>query len=84
MESLDLTNRLKVKHLSKSTLCLKYFRNVIIVKIKGNNKKINIWKIYLFLLPSLPFQDEVKPFTLSMNIVPELHPSSISLHPFLP
>ena len=64
MEGLDLTYNLvdlkiktRVKHLSKSNLCLKYFRNIIIVMIKGKNKKIKLRKIYPFLLPPLPSQD---------------------------
>ena len=53
MESLDLTYKLfdlkiKVKHLTQSTLCFKYFRIVI---TKRKNKKIKITKIDLFLLP---------------------------------
>ena len=48
---------LKVKHLTESTLCLKYFRNIVIVGTKGKNKKIKTRKIYLFLLPLLPSQD---------------------------
>ena len=47
----------KVKHLIKSTLCLKYFGNIVIVMTKGKNKKMKITKIYLLLLPPLPFQD---------------------------
>ena len=59
MESLDLTYklialRLKVKHLTESTLCLKYFRNIFIVMTKGKTKKMKTMKIYLFLLPPLP------------------------------
>ena len=62
MESLDLTYKLfdlkiKVEHLTKSTLCFKYFRNIVIVMTKGKNKKIKITKIDLFLLPPLPSQD---------------------------
>ena len=62
MESLDLTYKLfdlkiKVEHLTKSTLCFKYFRNIVIVMTKGKNKKIKISKIDLFLLPPLPSQD---------------------------
>ena len=52
MESLDLTYKL-----IESTLCLKYFRNIVIVMTKGKNKKMKTTKIYLFLLPPLPFQD---------------------------
>ena len=48
MKSLDLT---------KSTLCLKYFRNIVIVMIKGKNKKMKTTNIYFFLLPPLPSQD---------------------------
>ena len=62
METLDLAYnlvylKLKVEHLSKSTLCLKYFRNIDIVMTKEKNKKIKIRKIYLVLLPFLPSQD---------------------------
>ena len=61
MKSLSLTHklvkRLKVKHLTKSTLCPKYFRNIVIVLTKGKNMKIKINKIYLVLLPPLPSQD---------------------------
>ena len=62
MESLDLTYKLfdlkiKVEHLTRSTLCFKYFRNIVIVMTKGKNKKIKITKIDLFLLPPLPSQD---------------------------
>ena len=40
MESLDLTYKLialkiNVKHLTESTLCFKYFRNIVIVMTKG-------------------------------------------------
>ena len=54
MESLDLTYkyidrlnlRLKVKHLTKFTLCLKYFRNIVIVMTKGKNKKMKTAKFF--------------------------------------
>ena len=49
--------RLKVKHLTESTLCLKYFRNIVFVMTKGKNKKMKTTKIYLFLLQPLPSQD---------------------------
>ena len=42
-----------MKHLTKYTLCLKYFRNIVIVMTKGKNKKMKITKIYLFFLPPL-------------------------------
>ena len=48
---------IKVKNLTKSTLCLMYFRNIVIVMTKGKSRKIKITKIYLFLLPPLPSQD---------------------------
>ena len=54
MEALRI---LKVKHFTKSTLSLKYFRNIVIVMTKGKNKKMKITKIYLFLLPPLPSQN---------------------------
>ena len=62
MESPDLTYRLvdlkiKRKHLTRSTLCLKYSWNIINVMTKGKNEKIKISIIYLFLLPPLPSQD---------------------------
>ena len=47
MESLDLT---------ESTLCLKCFRNIVVVMTKGKNKKMKTTKMYLFLLLSLPSQ----------------------------
>ena len=43
--------------MTESTLCLKYFRNIVNVMTKGKNKKRKTTKIYLFLLPPLPFQD---------------------------
>ena len=62
MEIIDLTYRLitlkiKSKTLVESTLCLKYFRNIVIVMTKGKNKKMKTTKIYLFLLPPFPSQD---------------------------
>ena len=58
MESFDLTYKLIALNIkSKSTLCLKYFRNIVIVMTKGKNKKMKTTKIYLFLLPPLPSQD---------------------------
>ena len=51
------TLTLKIQHLTKCTLCLKYFRNIAIVMTKGKIKKSEITKIYLFLLPPLPSQD---------------------------
>ena len=56
MESHDLTYKLialKVKHLTKSTLCLKYFKNIVIVMTKGKNQKIKIAKI-LFIFAATP------------------------------
>ena len=64
MESLDLTYKLialkiksKTRCCTESTLCLKYFWNIVIVTAKGKNEKMKTTKIYLFLLPPLPSQD---------------------------
>ena len=77
MESLDLTYKLialklKVKHLTESTLCLKYFRNIAIVMTKGKNEKMKTKKIYLFLLPPFPSQDG------GVVASPPPHPSTFS------
>ena len=48
MESLDLTYKL-----IESTLCLKYFRNIVIVMTKGKNKKMKNTKI-LFIFAATP------------------------------
>ena len=53
MESLDLTYKLIVLKIKSTTpdqiyLCLKYFRNIVIVMTKGKNKKMKVAKIYLF------------------------------------
>ena len=74
MESLGLTYKLvdlkiKVKHLTKSTLCLKYFRNRVIVMTKGKNRKIKIRKLYLFFLPHLPSQDRPPPPPIPLLLV---------------
>ena len=74
MESLGLTYKLvdlkiKVKHLTKSTLCLKYFRNIVIVMTKGKNRKIKIRKLYLFFLPHLPSQDSPPPPPIPLLLV---------------
>ena len=63
MEILGLTYKLVdlIKHLTKSTLCLKYVRNIVIVMTKGKNRKIKIRKLYLFFLPHLPSQDSPPP-----------------------
>ena len=55
MESLDLAYKLvnlKTKSIAPDQiyLCLKYFRNIVIVVTK-KNKKMKIAKIYLYLLP---------------------------------
>ena len=62
MESLDLTYKLialkiKVKLLTESTLCLKYFKNIVIAMVmtKGKNREIKTTKVYFFFAatPSL-------------------------------
>ena len=78
MESLDLTYRLialKIDSKPESTLCFKYFRNIVIVVTKRKNKKMKITKIYLFLLPPLPSQGG----GLVATLPPTPHP-----HPYQP
>ena len=62
MESLGLTyNLIYLKIKSKSPVQIYFmsrvFRNIVIVVTRGKNNKIKIRKIYLFLLPNLPYQD---------------------------
>ena len=63
MQNLDLTYKLialkiKCKTLDRMYFMSQVFWNTVIVMTKGKNKKMKTTKIYLFLLPPLPSQNE--------------------------
>ena len=61
MESIDLTFKLvdlkiKVKHLTKCTIRLKYFKNIAIVMTKGEKRKSKLGKFIYFCCHPFPLR----------------------------